>query len=168
MSSTSKTTISAGERFWIAFILRFAFGFLFLFAAINIFNYGDARFAEDLSAPMAGTWIGDVEAQLVSLAKGIDIEDASRDGLLVGFLRGLPYVMCALATCILTGILLKPALRLGALVMILLGLGKYLTNDIATTAQDFFFAFMICVGLYFLGLERAEPQGRQAAGEVPA
>ena len=54
---------------------------------------------------------------------------------------------------VLTGILLRPALRSAAVMFVALGLGKYLQGEIATTANDFFFAFLICVGLFFLGLE---------------
>jgi hypothetical protein len=62
--------------------------------------------------------------------------------------------MAALSVPILTGILLKPALRFGALVLLCFGLGKYIQNDIPTTAADFLFAFIICVGLYFLSQEK--------------
>lgn len=146
---------STAERFWIAFILRFAFGFLFLFAALNIFNYGPEKFAKDLAAPMAGTWLGDVEAKLISVAnKDIEYQDATRDQAISWFLGAMPYILGALSVCILSGILLRPALRMGAVLMVILGLGKYVQNDIATAAFDFSFAFMICVGLYFLSLKK--------------
>jgi hypothetical protein len=152
--------ISRAESFWIAFIVRFAFGFLFLFAALGIFKHGVEAFANGLSGPLADTWMGDIEASVVSLSTGlfssqaVPFEDASRSAFLKGFLTALPYVMCGLAVCILTGILLRPALRIGALLLVMLGLGKYLQNDVAATANDFFFAFMICAGLFFLGLRR--------------
>ena len=153
--------ISRLERFWIVFILRFAFGFLFLFAALNIFHHGVEQFAAGLSGPIANTWIGDVEASAVSLYTGllwgdqaVPFEQASRDAFIKGFLTAMPYVMCGLSVCILTGILLKTALRIGALLLVMLGLGKYLQNDVATTANDFLFALMICIGLYFLARER--------------
>ena len=44
--------VSPVERFWITFILRFAFGFFFLFAGIGIFHFGDSEFASNLAKPM--------------------------------------------------------------------------------------------------------------------
>ena len=167
--------ISRVESFWIAFVLRFAFGFLFLFAALNIFTHGVEPFANGLSAPLADTWVGDVEASVVSLSTGlfssqaVPFEDASRSAFLKGFLTALPYVMCGLSVCILTGLILRPALRIGALLLVMLGLGKYLQNDVAATANDFFFAFMICVGLYFLSRQhRAEVIVRREEEEAEA
>ena len=142
--------LSKVERFWITFILRFAFGFLFLFASLNIFSYGAESFATDLAKPFANTW----------LAK---IPDS--DVFLKYFLLGVPYVLGALSVPILTGIFVKPALRLGALVLVCLGLGKYIQNDIATTASDFIFAFIICLGLYVLGQERSE---KESVGDYTA
>jgi hypothetical protein len=137
--------ISRFERFWIIFILRFGFGFLFLFAAINIFTYGVDNFVTDLSKGFEGTWLGNLY-----LAEGLT-------GMVIVkfFLGGAPYVMAGLSVPILTGILAKWALRGGALLMLCFGLGKYIQNDIATTANDFLFAFIICVGLYFMGLQPA-------------
>lgn len=152
--------ISTVERFWIAFILRFAFGFLFLFAAINIFSFGEEKFAAQLAPPIAKTWMGDLDAKIVSQVKGIEYDAAvplvqtGKEGMTVEFLKAMPYVMTALAVCILTGVLLRLALRVGALFLVILGLGKYLQNDVATTAADFSFALMICIGLYFLSLQK--------------
>jgi hypothetical protein len=47
----------------------------------------------------------------------------------------------------------------------MLGLGKYLQNDVMTTAADFLFALIICIGLYFLSLDRYSTARRE---EVPA
>ena len=157
--------LSTVERFWITFILRFAFGFLFLFAAIGIFSYGAEEFAADLARPIADSWIGNVEASVVSTFQtDVEFDDASRDAFATGFLIAVPYIFCALSVCILTGIFLRPALRLGAIMMILLGLGKYLTNDVATTADDFLFALIICIGLYFLGQQK---KARERVVEEP-
>ena len=166
--------VSTVERFWISFILRFAFGFLFLFAALNMFNYGVEKFAEDLSKPMAATWMGDLDAKVVSLVDQTDYEAAmtsvqkGQRGMSYCFLYGLPYLMTGIAVCILTGILLRFALRLCALLMVMLGLGKYLQNDISTTAADFSFALMICIGLYFLSLQRQRRSADEPVGEEMA
>ena len=147
--------VSKVERFWIIFILRFGIGFLFLFAALNIFKYGVDKFATDMGKPFESTWLADLSLKLpwneVTL-KGMDF--------VYFFLQFAPYVMAVLAVPILTGILVRPALRIGALVLICFGLGKYLQQDIATTAADFLFALIICIGLYFMSLEKREPVSR--------
>jgi hypothetical protein len=146
--------VSKVERFWIAFILRFAIGFLFLFAALNIFNYGPDKFSADLSKGFQNTWLANLE---LGPKTGLDI--------VTYFLHGMPYVLAGLSVPILTGIFLRPALRLGALLLVMLGLGKYLQNDVMTTAADFLFALIICIGLYFLSLDRYSTARRE---ELPA
>jgi len=142
--------VSKFERFWILFILRFAIGFLFLFAALQQFDHGPAKFAEDLSKGFSGTWMANVEVGPIG-----GVGPYTGMDFIQGFLRCLPYVFAALAVLILTGLLLKTALRVSALLMISLGLGKYLqSQDIATLVNDFFIAFIICVALFFLALQR--------------
>ena len=108
------------------------------------------------------SWLGDVEASIItSFGLVEEGKEPTRTAFAQGFLVGLPYLMCGLSVCILTGIFLRPALRLGAILFILLGLGKYIQNDVATTANDFLFALIICIGLYFLSLEK-KPRGQPA------
>lgn len=196
---------SRTERFWISFILRFAFGFLFLIAAINIFStggphdFGPHRFAMNLSKSFSSGWMGNLlpeveitipqpepaskkKANTAGAAEGAPAAPVAGDGAekpaaaparnkgktekvhpTYFFLLGLPFVFAALAVPILLGIFLRPALRLGAILLVMLGLGKYIADstDLSTTANDFFFAFLICVGLYFLG-----QQDRQAKLEL--
>jgi len=147
--------ISTVERFWIAFILRFAIGFLFLFAALNIFNEGPESFSKKLSGGFANTWIADIDVGGVT---GLQVTEK--------FLYAVPFILAGLSVPILTGIFLRPALRLGAILLVILGLGNYLKLDIATTAADFLFALIICIGLYFLSLERRPAGGRLE--EAPA
>jgi|RhiMethySRZTD1v2_1073278.scaffolds.fasta_scaffold50635_2 hypothetical protein len=144
--------VSKFERFWIKFILRFAIGFLFLFAAIGQFNAGgepgveSARtFAKNLSGGFKSTWIADVQ---LGQYTGLDVVQ--------GFLFGLPFAFLLLSAMILTGIGVRIALRAGAILLICLGLGKYMQGPegIATTANDFLFALIICIGLFFYGLEK--------------
>ncbi len=144
--------LSKVERFWIAFNLRFAFGFLFLFASLNMFSYGPDKFADDLSKPFESTWIWSIQGQRKWVGDFI-----------WGFLFTTPFVMGALSVPILTGIFAKPALRLGAFVLICLGLGKYIQNDIATTAADFTLALIIWLGLYLLGSESRDQAGEYTA-----
>lgn len=144
--------VSKVERFWIKFILRFAIGFLFLVAALGQFYYGGAdpldgprKFAEALSGGFKSTWIADIQVGSLS---GVTFS--------YWFLLCLPYVFTGLATLILTGFFVRPALRLGAIVLICLGLGKYLQgpDGISTTAFDYLFALIICIGLFFYSLEK--------------
>lgn len=129
------------ERFWIAFILRFAFGFLFLFAAVGIFSYGPSNFSADLAKPFETTWVGGIPESSEFIKK---------------FLLGVPYAMGILSVPILTGIFLRPALRLGALLLVCLGLGKYIQNDTANMASNFTLAFIMCLGLYALDRDPAD------------
>ena len=144
--------LSKVERFWIAFNLRFAFGFLFLFASLNMFSYGPENFATDLSKPFESTWLWSIQG-----------DETFVSVFIWQFLRATPYVMAVLCVPILTGIFAKPALRLGAFVLICLGLGKYIQNDIATTAADFTLALIIWLGLYLLGTESGERADGYAA-----
>ncbi len=67
----------------------------------------------------------------------------------------LPFIFALLAVPILTGIFLKPALRLAAILLVCLGVGSYIgTPSLDTMAHDFFFAFLICVALYVLSREK--------------
>src|SRR5262245_46119909 len=93
--------ISKVERFWITFILRFAFGFLFLLAAINQFRLGPEAFSTQLSTPFQTTWLGD-----------IDIAGHTGMEFVKGFLYAVPFILAGLSVPILTGIWLRPALRL--------------------------------------------------------
>lgn len=141
--------ISTVERFWIAFILRFAIGFLFLFAALNIFTEGPESFSKKVSGGYSNTWIADIEVGGVT---GLECTEK--------FLFAMPFLLAGLAVPILTGIFLRPALRLAAILLVILGLGNYLKLEIATTAADFLFALIICIGLYFLSLEKRPAGGR--------
>ena len=71
------------------------------------------------------------------------------------FLGCVPFIFAALSIPILTGLFLRQALRVGAFLLIMLGLGKYITSgtDITPTAMNFLLAFLICFGLHYLGQE---------------
>lgn len=167
--------ISKTDSFWIKFILRVAFGFFFLIAALNIFDYGRASdfgpqaFATDLSKPFTNpsSWSGGIINWAgTGIEKVIPGSRVAIKNLPYYFLYGLPFAFAILALPILLGILLRPALRFAALLLVLLGLGKYITTptDLSTTAHDFLFALLICVGLYFLGKEK---EAAQPAEEIP-
>jgi hypothetical protein len=157
--------ISRVDRFWITFILRLGFGLFFAIAAINIFCAGGPTdtgfewFADNVSKAFTSTWLGDIDTSIMGMVAAILPEHAQPSKSLCNyFLRALPFLFAAISLPILLGVFLRPALRLGALLLVLLGLGKYISSgqDLSTTAHDFFFAFLICSGLYFLGQEKAE------------
>ena len=164
------------ERFWITLTVRFAFGFLFLIAALNIFTHHDTKdpppesltmykfvnksvtgFASELTRPYESTWLNfkwkwwplekDPKTN-VPVAEDVGIK------LVHGFLIGMPFVFTILGFCLLSGLFLYPALRISAIYMVLLGLGKYVSGDAMTAAQDFLFAAFICIGLYMASGER--------------
>ena len=159
------------ERFWIGFVVRFAFGMLFLVAALNIFTYFDSKnpppdpnrsswtyfsnsvtyFATDLGKPYEKSWVNFKwrrwPAKPHPETQKVVAIDLGKNCIQV-FLIAMPFIFLILAICLLTGILVRPAMRFGALFMVLLGIGKYVTGDSATTMQDFVFAAMLCAGLY--------------------
>ena len=146
--------VSPKERFWITFMMRMSFGVLFLFVALGQFDAGGPTdsgpqwFAAKLSSSYSGTW-------LAGAFKTVGFEKGTEPMKL--FLGFIPYIFAVLSVPILTGLLLRPALRCAAILLIMLGLGKYITsgNDIVPTAMNFLLAFLVCVGLHFLSQEAA-------------
>jgi hypothetical protein len=145
------------ERFWIAFTVRIAFGLMFAMAAMKIFTFADKpldsvqQFADALSKPYEATWVNvkwywwgaelnEETNQVIPIDVGIRCVRY--------FLIGMPFIFSVLSLCLLTGIFLFPAMRLSAIYLVLLGLGKYIVGDEATTAHDFIYAAFVLVGLY--------------------
>jgi len=155
--------VSPKEQFWITFMLRMSFGFLFLFVSLGQFDAGGPSdsgpewFANTLSNSYSGTWLAAV-LENIGFKDGINPEtDEPYFWPIRTFLGCIPYIFAALSVPILTGLFLRPALRCAAILLIMLGLGKYITsgNDIVPTAMNFLLAFLICVGLHFLSQEDA-------------
>ena len=152
------------ERFWIALTVRVAFGFLFLIAAINIVfsdwndnvgkldnaKNGVENFVTKISKPYETSWvnvkIGGTEIGIVFVKF---------------FLSAMPFIFLTLSFFLLTGLLLRPALRASALFLVLFGLGKYVTDfssgNTITTLQDFMYAMFITLALFVLS---KEPEAR--------
>ncbi|MGH9363367.1 MAG: hypothetical protein ACRD2T_15765 [Thermoanaerobaculia bacterium] len=160
------------ERFWIALTVRIAFGFLFLFAALNIFfaelnpdltlsgNAGEnlKKFVAGQSAPYEASWINLKWRGAIDPATGAPAGQRELGmGLVRGFLYGMPFVFAVLSVLLLTGLLLRPALRAGAIFLVLMGLGKYITDfrsgSTITTLQDFLYAVFITLALFVLSKE---------------
>lgn len=167
------------ERFWIALIVRFAFGFMFLIAAINIFfsswnedasimanatkNVGD--FVDGLSKPYETSWVNiKLQSSTVEPSTGAP-RDVNELGIKVvrGFLYGMPFVFAVLSILLLTGLFVRPALRASALFLVVLGLGSYLrdfkSGSTLTTLQDFMYAMFITLALFTLSKEPASVPG---------
>ena len=153
--------VSPKERFWITFMMRMSFGFLFLFVALGQFDsggpsdFGPEWFAATLSSSYTGTWLA-AALETIGFQDGTDpVTKEPYFWPIRAFLICIPFIFAALSVPILTGLFLRPALRIAAILLIMLGLGKYITsgNDIIPTAMNFLLAFMICCGLHFLSLE---------------
>lgn len=166
---------STNERFWIGLILRFGFGFLFLFVAVGQFDagspidHGPTFFAETLSKPFASSWLGSVTPDIkytVHDEKTDKDKEIARDPSYF-FLLALPYTFAILSLPILIGVFHRPALRIGAVLLVMLGLGRYISGDgdIGPTTNNFILAFLICVGLYFYGqTDRAKESSSTVSG----
>ncbi len=173
------------ERFWIALIVRFAFGFMFLIASINIFFSGwqeGSSFKENfqqigpnltswtdlMSKPYEETWINiKIHSSEVDAATGAPAKQTEVGMMIVrGFLYAMPFIFLVLSLFILTGLFYRMALRLSALFLVMLGLGKYLvdfkTGTTLVTLQDFMYAMFITMALFVLSREDSSPQGEEA------
>lgn len=176
------------ERFWIALTVRFAFGFMFLIAAVNIFfmdwqenlsfaeNFANINaslktFAESQSKPYEASWIN----VKIPYGEKDPVTGAPVSVAPVGmtairwFLFAMPFVFLVLSIFLLTGIFLRPALRASAIYLVLLGLGKYLTDFKSgvtmTTLQDFLYAMFITLALFTLSKEDIEEDDLSLEGK---
>ncbi len=165
----------AWDRFWILLTVRIAFGFMFLIAAMNIFfsewdrskpkleniqiNIGN--FVDNLSKPFGESWINFkwTHSQPDPVTGAVKVTEL---GVLIvrAFLRAMPFIMTVLSVFLLTGLFVRPALRASAIFLVLLGLGKYLTDfksgSTITTLQDFMYAMFITIALYTTSKEPDE------------
>jgi hypothetical protein len=166
------------ERFWIAVTVRFAFGFMFLIAAINIFfhqwdstasvigNVGKIpenlkAFAEIQTKGYADTWLdikfpyGAVNPQTGATDSAVEVTMT----VMRGFVMAMPVVFIFLAAFLLSGFMFRAALRFSAIYLVMLGLGKYVTDFktgvTPTTLQDFVYAMFITLALFVLSKEEA-------------
>lgn len=149
---------SKAERFWILLILRYAFGLFFVVAAINQFSaggptdYGPDWFAKKVTVPYQTNWLG-------SILPMVNAPDGSEVHATYYFMCALPYIFAVLAVPFLTGIFLRPAMRLSALLLVSLGVGSYVgATGLDTTAHDFFFAFLLCFGLHYTAQREEEAE----------
>ena len=167
--------VSKAERFWILFILRFAFGFFFVIAAINIFQYGGAhdfgpdKFARDMTKKYETNWMGDLLPMVDIGPKEVRDENdkivtpAQPDEVhpTYFFMLALPFLFAILSVPILTGIFIRPGFRLSAFLLVCLGIGSYIGGGKPdTTSYDFLFAFLLCIGLHYMA------QGKDEAAEA--
>jgi hypothetical protein len=160
------------ERFWIALTVRLGFGFMFLIAAVNIFfsdrdpdkSLGENAatnlnaFVDGLSKPFESTWINVKYHSETNPETGAPAKETAIGMMVISaFLYAMPFVFSVLSLLLITGLLLRPALRASAIFLVLLGLGKYLTDfrtgNTLTTLQDFLYAMFISLALFVLSKE---------------
>ena len=177
------------ERFWIALTVRFAFGFMFLIAAMNIlfFKWDDAvsvgenfsrikanvtAFVDIQTKGYEDSWVN-VKYQGGAVAPATGTTTAVPIGMTCFkvFVAAMPVVFFILSVLLLSGLFLRPALRASAIYLILLGLGKYLvdfkTGVTQTTLQDFMYAMFITLTLFVLSKENT-PVREEVQEEVAA
>ncbi len=166
------------ERFWIALTVRTAFGLMFLIAAINIFffDFKDKSFTTDLvvnlrsnveglSKPYENSFLNvKIHSWQTDPQTGAPAEETQLGLIFIrGFLYAMPFVFSVLSVLLLTGLFLRPALRLSAIYLVLLGLGKYVidfsSGTTITTLQDFMYAMFITLALFVLSRERPVEPG---------
>ncbi len=168
----------AWDRFWILLTVRIAFGFMFLISAMNIFFYEwdekktklenfsnnlETVFVEGLSKPFGDSWIN-LKIPYGKPDPATGARKVADLGLMVvkAFLRAMPFIMAVLSILLLTGLFVRPALRASAIFLVLLGLGKYLTDfksgSTITTLQDFMYAMFITIALYTTSKEPEEAE----------
>jgi uncharacterized membrane protein YphA (DoxX/SURF4 family) len=164
------------ERFWTALTVRIAFGFMFLIASMNILflDWDESKtpsenfskipanvttFSDAQAKAYETTWInakfpyGEKDPQTGA------VKESPQIGLVAikAFLMAMPFILLVLSLLLLTGLFLRPALRLSAIYLVLLGLGKYIvdfkTGVTATTMQDFLYAMFITLALFVLSKE---------------
>jgi hypothetical protein len=180
------------ERFWISLIVRFAFGFMFLTAAINMFFLSwdeSLPWQKNLTTDKVKTSLNDfvalqskayetswlnikVNTGEVDLATGTSTEQLQLGMLGIQyFLYSMPFVFILLSTMLLTGIFLRTGLRLSALYLVMLGIGKYIvdfkTGITMTTFSDFTYALFICMALFATSKESSLSRV-EVEEEIPA
>ena len=179
------------ERFWIAVTVRFAFGFMFLIAAINIlFLKWDEKvgivknipnipesltsFADIQTKSYENTWL-DLKFPYGEVNKDTGTTDSAVPvgmDIMKGFVMAMPFVFLVLSALLLSGFLLRPALRFSAIYLVMLGLGKYVVdfkNGVTpTTLQDFVYAMFITLALFVLSKEEAPARVEAPAREEAA
>ena len=119
--------VSTEDRFWNTLMLRIAFGFLFLFVALGQFDAGGPLdsgptwFAEKVSGTYKGTWLAGA-LKTIGFKDSIDPETKEPYFWPIrAFLGCVPYIFTVLSVPILIGLFHRQALRIGALLLILLG-----------------------------------------------
>ncbi len=117
------------EGAWISLILRLSFVLLWGTAAIAKFIGGLDKVVMAYQAMFQGSFL---PMPLVMLHA-----------------HTIAYVEALLAIWLLLGIRLKMAWVVSALVLVSLAFGMLVAKNGPTTAENYFYVFMACVGLYF-------------------
>jgi len=118
------------------FLLRFALGVLFLFAAVGKFvGPGPTGFTNWTLQEFEGTYLPRF--------------------LLIPYAYTLPYLEFLLGVVLILGIFTRISLTVAALLLISLGFGKMVLQDHATVANNLNYVFMAAVALWFAWQDNA-------------
>ena len=114
---------------WISLILRVAVASLFAVAAFDKFRSGLDNTTMFIQGMFKDTWL---PLSLVGL-----------------YARILPFAEAIIAIWLIVGYKLKTAWILTAFVLITLAFGMAVAKQFAVVANNYFYVFLACAGLYF-------------------
>ncbi len=133
------------EASWVSLILRIAMASLFAAASIEKFSGGLDAVAADFQGLFEPTWL---PLPLVSIHARI-----------------IPFAEVLIAIWLLTGLYLKFAWIFTGFVTISLALGMVVAAQYDAAANNYFYVFLCCVGLYFCPLDRWGLNGLKVSEE---
>jgi len=122
------------EASWISLILRIAMATLFAVASINKFSGGLSGVESYFQTLFEPTWL---PLPMVAIHARI-----------------IPFIEGFIAVWLLTGLYLKFAWIFTGFVTISLALGMVVVAKYDVAANNYFYVFLCCVGLYFCPLDR--------------
>lgn len=124
---------------WISLILRLTIASLFAVAAVAKFQAGLGTTAQYFVKVFEQTWL---PAPLVALHAVL-----------------IPYFEVLIPIWLLLGIRLKAAWIFAALVSLSLAFGMAVVRGYGVAADNYFYVFLCCFGIYFSGYDRFSIDG---------
>lgn len=126
----------------ISFILRISMAVLFAEAAHAKFLRGLSETVTYFQTTFAETWIPKMAITFYAAT--------------------IPFVEVLILIWLLVGYKLKLAWTFTAFVLISLALGMEVAGEYGTTADNFFYVFLCCVGIYFAEYDHCKIDGRKS------
>ena len=127
------------EEAWISLILRLMVASLFAVAAVAKFQAGLGVTAQHFVKVFEQTWL---PAPLVALQAVL-----------------IPYFEVIIPVWLLLGIRLKEAWIFAALVSLSLAFGMAVVRGYGVAADNYFYVFLCCLGIYFSSYDRFSIDG---------